>query len=346
MAVPDDPSVMLPRLRFTAAKGGEIFTPEVVRRNSRACNRKGRNKGRFWVAFTLTIGLALLLTWAVAAQGAKSTAAVRLAPLVISTDRTQLRSNQRNAVSSGHASGIPFTTYLPAVFRGYGGCSTKPTLISPANGSNLSTLAPLYVWDDGSNPAATAFRLQVARDAAFSQSAGSLRAGIHGEYQFRFSINLDPSTTYYWRAYLICGSIQGPYSDVWAFTTGSGGTVLPAPALVAPANGTGVPATTVTLQWSSVSGAVEYLVRWRTPDEGGHTNSWLNDTQMTESFASGTTYEWWVSARNDYAIGADSEKWKFTTPVEPSLVSTQDLNRSLVVEDSSGTIVFEAQGSK
>jgi hypothetical protein len=48
----------------------------------------------------------------------------------------------------------------------------------------------------------------------------------------------------------------------------------------------------------------------------------------------------WVCARNDYAIGADSEKWQFTTPVEPSSVSTQDLN-GLVVEDSGATIVFE-----
>jgi hypothetical protein len=95
-----------------------------------------------------------------------------------------------------------------------------------------------------------------------------------------------------------------------------------------------------------VSGVVEYVVHWRTPDEGGYTYSWLNDTQMTESFLGGTTYEWWVSARNDYAIGADSEKWRFTTPVEPSSASTQDLNRRLVVEDSRATIVFEEQGSK
>jgi len=278
-------------------------------------------KGRLLIAFTLTIGLALLLTWAVAAQEAKVTADVQLTRAL--------------------------TTYLPAVFRGSGACSTIPTLNSPANGSNLSTIAPLYVWDDGSSPTATSFRLQVARDAAFVNRGPSLRTGIHGVGEFRFSTNLDPSTTYYWRTYLMCGDSQGPYSDVWVFTTGSGGTVLPAPALVAPANGSAVPTQTVTLQWSSVPGAVEYLVRWRTLDEDGYTYWWLNDAQMANSWLdANTTYEWWVSARNDYAIGADSEKWQFTTPVGSLSAPTKDLNRSFVAKDSSATLVFAGQGSK
>jgi hypothetical protein len=297
-----------------------------------------RVRRRFWITLALTIGLLLLATGAVAAQGGQRTGAAQAAPSVTSTDGSGFRASQPNAAAAN------FTVHLPAVLRGYAGCTTRPTLISPANGSTLSTITPLDVWDDGSNPAATSFRLQIAKDAAFTDLGASLRTGIHGQWQFRFSINLEPSRTYYWRAYLLCGTLQGPYSEVWSFTTGSGGTVLPAPVLVAPANGSTVTGTMASLQWSPVPGAVEYLVRWRTPDEGGYTYEWVNATQVTEYFLGGTTYEWWVSSRSDYAIGTDSERWQFTTPAGSASGASDGSQRGFVVEDSRGAIVVEHQG--
>jgi hypothetical protein len=53
----------------------------------------------------------------------------------------------------------------------------------------------------------------------------------------------------------------------------------------------------------------------------------------------GTTYEWWVSARNDYAIGDASETWEFTTPTG-SLSSPRGPNPSLAARDGV-TIVSE-----
>lgn len=303
------------------------------------------------VVFALATGLALLLAWVVAARGAKATTDIQSASSVISIDRTGFRSNYQNAVSLGYTSDITFTpaftTYLSAVFKGYGGCSTIPTLIGPANGSTLNTLIPLFQWDSGNNPNATLLRLQVANDPGFTQVVSSLWYGRGtGAGQFRFPYNFSPATTYYWRAWLLCGDTAGPYSDVWSFTTGSGGTILPAPTLVAPGNGSTVPTTTVTLQWSSVSGAVEYLVHWRKVGEGGYSYQWVSDTQTTISWLSiNTTYEWWVSARNDYAIGADSETWQFTTPAGSLSVPPQDSNFSFV-EGGAVTIVPERQDNK
>lgn len=278
---------------------------------------------RLWMGLTVIIALVRLCTWAVAAQEAKRTAAVALAPPVVATGRAQLPSAHLHDLRWGRASPGVSTdalfVYLPAVFRGYPGCSTIPTLIQPQNGSTLSTIAPLYVWDDGSDPFATGFRLQVARDPQFSHGAGSVRTSIHGEYEFRFSTNLEPSTTYYWRAYLVCGDERGPYSDVWSFTTGSAGTILPAPVLVAPADGSAVPSTVATLQWSSVPGAVDYLVCWRQVGLGGYNYEWQSGTQQAAYLSNNSTYEWWVSARNDYAIGTDSPKWQLTTGPAPSL---------------------------
>lgn len=165
--------------------------------------------------------------------------------------------------------------------------------------------------------------------------------------QFRFPWNFQPATTYYWRAWLLCGEIAGPYSEVWSFTTGSGGTILPAPTLIAPANGSTLPSLSVTLQWSAVDGAVEYLVHWRKAGEGGYTYSWVTDTQKEIRWLEPqTSYEWWISARNDYAIGNDSETWQFTTPAESSLTSPQGLDCYLVVEEHKGaTAVLEGQGT-
>jgi hypothetical protein len=96
-----------------------------------------------------------------------------------------------------------------------------------------------------------------------------------------------------------------------------------------------------------VSGAVEYLVHWRTLDQAGHDYSWLNDTQMTNSWLSAnTTYEWWVSARNDYAVGADSEKWQVTTPAGSSSLSSRDLGHNVVVGDGSTSIISEERNNK
>ncbi len=302
---------------------------------------------RLFIVFTLAVGLVLLFTWAVTAQGTEMTAAAQFASAVISPDRTEFHSDPQNVVRLGYTADITFTpaftTYLPAVLRGYG--SIIPILLSPANGSSLNTITPLFRWDNGKASNATALRLQVAKDPAFTQSVWSLWSGATpGMREFRSSSNFDPATTYYWRAWFLFDDIQGPYSEVWSFTTGSGGTILPAPALMAPAAGSTVPTTTATLQWSSVSGAVEYLVHWREVGQGGYAYEWVNGTQTTIGWLNAnTTYEWWVSARNDYAIGTASEAWQFTTPGGALSFPSQDLNHdTIVIEDGdTGTTFLE-----
>ena len=208
-----------------------------------------------------------------------------------------------------------FTVYLPLVQRNFSLCGTIPTLLSPANESILNTLIPLFRWDNGTATEATAGRLQVASDPNFLQPVTTLSfGGYPGEYDFRFPRNFDSGGTYYWRAWLLCGDLQGPYSDTWSFTAGSGGVVLSAPTLIAPSNNSTQPATGVTLQWTPVSGATGYLVRWSKTDTGGYNYHWVDEASYYIDWLDGdTTYRWWVSAYNDYAIGADSETWRFTT---------------------------------
>lgn len=210
----------------------------------------------------------------------------------------------------------PYFVYLPAIFNISSECSTAPTLIAPANGSALNTLLPLFQWDAGSEPNATHLYLTVANDAAFTVIRNGLRtSSVSGPDEFRFDDNFDPAITYYWRAYMECGEVHGPYSSTWSFITLSGGTFPAAPNLVEPANGSVVSSLPVTLRWGAVSDANRYLVRWRPVGDYVYPYASLDATHYSpSSLDPGTTYEWWVSAINDYAIGPDSSKWQFTTP--------------------------------
>lgn len=219
--------------------------------------------------------------------------------------------------------------FLPLVTRNWRACGS-PILISPENGSQLDTIAPLYEWDSTSDPAAVRGYLEVATDSGFEKVVQRLsyRPG-YGYWTFRFTENLSPATTYHWRAYIVCSpEITGTASAVFTFTTGSGGVMLPAPALQSPANDSSLPAGNITLAWSPVAGAIEYLVRWRPLGLDGYLYEWVpgNVTQLSVEVFPGP-YEWWVAARNNYAIGTESPKWRFTVYGSTSAVhlSTQEL---------------------
>ncbi|MBU1660609.1 MAG: hypothetical protein KKD28_03965 [Chloroflexi bacterium] len=243
---------------------------------------------------------------------------------------------------------IDYRVYLPVIMNNYHStsCYTRPTLISPVDGSALDTIAPLYEWDNGNQSNVDYGRLQVATDADFANTVTSLwYGGAMGTMTFRFAHNLDPATTYYWRAWLVCeDGIEGPYSETWSFTTGSGGVVLPTPTLTAPADGSMLDSWPVTLEWDPVAGAVGYLVRWREAGSGGYSYTWISETQLELSWLNAnTTYEWWVSARNDYAIGTDSAMWQFTTPPTVSAAVQQAPEHYFIVEGDAVTTLTGAE---
>jgi hypothetical protein len=239
--------------------------------------------------------------------------------------------------------GSGWSNVASVIVRPSGACTTTPLLTGPADGSRLDNLIPLLQWDSGNDPNATATLVEAARDPGFTQLVSSLwTSSAQGPYQYRFIRNFDPATTYYWRAYLECGDdVYGPYSVVWSFTAGSGGTILPAPTLVAPADGGAIPATSADLKWSSVSGAVEYRVHWRKAGTTGSTFRRLDDTQATVSgLSANTTYEWWSAARNDYAWSSESPHWTFTTGAGVSS-STSACPDPIVKESNGTTVVVE-----
>jgi hypothetical protein len=207
--------------------------------------------------------------------------------------------------------------YLPLVFKFPvypASCSTAPSLTSPANGSQVNSLIPLFQWDGGSNPNATEFYMEVYLDPGLTDWVYGLRTpfGAQGADDWLINMNLDASTTYYWRAYLMCGADQGPYSPTWSFTTGHGGVILPAPIPQSPPDKSTLAGTSADLKWSAVSGSVQYQVSYS--GGGWDRGRILSATQTTLTLLDpSTTYDWWVQGRNDYAWGDESTHWQFTT---------------------------------
>jgi hypothetical protein len=237
---------------------------------------------------------------------------------------------------------LPTSTPVP-------GCTTAPALISPSNGSSPNTLIPLFQWDSGSNSNATELNLEIWLDPELTQWAYGLTCtgcGTQGIYEWRPYRNLDPATTHYWRAYLMCDSAQGPYSEVWSFTTGSGGTTMPGPNLLSPANGSTLAGTTATLQWSVVSDAVEYLVNYTDADYPKWKRVVSGTATTIYALRPNAAYKWWVQARNDYAWGDESAHWEFTTGASGSsliLTPSPVFRDHIVVGSDSMTTVFEIQ---
>jgi hypothetical protein len=263
-------------------------------------------KTRLSVAFALAAGLALLLIITVAAWGGSSLHEVAESP--------PLDDNAPAALSAPVGFTAAFTIRLPILPHLFGMCTTAPVLLNPANASGDNSLCPLLSLYAGSNPNATGMYLQVSSDPAFQQILITIGLSGQGLNSHRLGFNLTPGATYYWRGFLLCGSEMGPQSATWSFTTAVTGTIPPPPALIGPISGTVLSSLPVAMEWAAVPGALDYLVSWQRPGMAT-TSQWTPQTQLYVSWlAAGAVYDWRVQARNDYAFGPESPRWRFTTP--------------------------------
>lgn len=253
----------------------------------------------------------MIRTTLLATLGIAAGIALMLA-LSVATPITSRRASAQGEVS----------TYLPLVY-GIPSCTVPPTLLGPANGSNLDNLVPLFQWKPVVDLHATAMVLEVATDTSFSNTSlvASISFGptsaIWTNGGTRLPGNLDPSTVYYWRTFVVCGNQQGPYSPTWSLTSGPpGGPLLSPPDLSLPLNGTTVPPSSVTLQWTTVSNALDYLVVWYPANTASSFDfAYVDGTSLTIGpLQSNTTYDWYVQARNSYADGTPpNPAWEFNT---------------------------------
>lgn len=234
-----------------------------------------------------------------------------------------------------------YAAHLPVVIKLQEICREAPLLLEPPNGAHLDNIIPQFKWNSGNDPAATRLRLRLAKDPGFNEVVSTLTYGsAQGAGQFRFSNNRDPGTTYYWKAWLECDGVDGPFSEARSFTTGSGGTILPAPSLITPKDGTALASLPAPFEWSAVNGAVEYIMHWREVGRSGYTYSWVDKTNRDLTWLeSAADYEWWVTARSSYALGDDSETWQFKSPA--AVFAAQ-----LLLKRPAGVVAIEQDGGQ
>jgi hypothetical protein len=133
--------------------------------------------------------------------------------------------------AAGGCSGSGETTNLPAtpVQPGSGGGSaaniTAPTIDSPADDSQASTLRPTLVVNNAtsSGSGGRSYEFQIADNSSFATAPGALtstvavsQSGIPegpGKTSFGLTTDLLPSMRYYWRARASQGGSTGPWSS-------------------------------------------------------------------------------------------------------------------------------------
>jgi len=257
---------------------------------------------------------------------------------------------------SGLANGTTYYWHVSAT--GTGGTSSwsatwrfttvvaTPTLASPANGSGVST-NPTLTWN--ATAGALGYRLQVSTDSSFSSTVFD-QQGLKDTVQ-QVS-GLANGTTYYWHVSATGIGGTSPWSVTWRFTT-----VIGAPTLSSPANGSTGVSTNPTLTWNTSLGASSYRLQVSTDSSFSSTvfdQQGLKDTlQQVGGLANGTTYYWHVSATGTGGTSPWSATWRFTTVVgAPTLSSPANgstgvlTNPTLTWNASVGASSYRLQVSK
>lgn len=215
----------------------------------------------------------------------------------------------------------PFVVHLPCVYSPVPTPTPTlipgdvPILLSPACGSNVTTVAPELVW----LAAGTYwYGVDIATDPSFTQVAArvSPRSYLSGpERRTPLLINLQPGVQYYWRV----GYETVPGSYVWSqsetFVTGEMGDLPRAPALVLPEPGTTVYSLRPHLTWEQLAGADMYLVTLGVNGNSFTYNMLSPYPELNVPFPllPGRTYAWRVKARNASGWGPDSPSQLFAT---------------------------------
>jgi hypothetical protein len=179
-----------------------------------------------------------------------------------------------------------------------------PTLLLPVDGAITDTNTPTFFWTAVSG--GHAYRIQIDDSPDFSTPVED--ALVYRTYHT--SSPLASGITYSWRVRVEnSGSDVGEWSDVWTVTVDT--TVLPAPILRTPKDGSRTPDTTPRFRWRSVKNAAQYRLQiadnwtFATPVVDLPLSSTAYTLPDTDSLAYGQ-YFWRAQALN--SLGSDANE--------------------------------------
>ncbi|MHB8107450.1 MAG: RHS repeat-associated core domain-containing protein [Candidatus Cryosericum sp.] len=183
-----------------------------------------------------------------------------------------------------------------------------PVLVSPGNGSAVTTLTPGFMWN--AYPGASSYLFQLSASPSF---AGFLVSSTTGGNTWSSTPTLTTATSYYWRVQVTMPGGATVWYDTWTFhTRGSMPVQLPVtPVLLSPANGTTVGSLTPTLAWRGYCGGTTLsydsaaATTYVTDARGGQTavtmNAWGNPLTIVDPVGATSTFTWVGPNRLDRA---------------------------------------------
>ncbi len=202
-----------------------------------------------------------------------------------------------------------------------------PELVSPENHSGShDTAGVAFYWHPVDS--ASLYVFELATDSRFSniistQEVADTNVTVGG---------LELYKKYYWRVKGRTFKADGPWSEIWDFTT-----KMRPPVLKAPPDGSSGHPTVVLLEWFETDGGVKYEIQlardslFQDMVFEGLTES--NTSQRTKVLEYFKTYWWRVRALNDDGQSDWSEAWKFTTIITAAeLIEPTDKSVDLDVD--------------
>ncbi len=222
-----------------------------------------------------------------------------------------------NSNSSGPWSSVwSFTTAAPL---------PAPSLISPPNDSTTTPNNITFMWNQVPN--ADHYHIQISKTPNFDTLI------VDDSTLTVSSKKIDSLSTnqiYYWRVMAKDSTNNGKWSNTNIVkTTAKPNSTLAAPNLISPPNGAANQATTLTLQWSSVSGASSYSVQVSTDASFNNLvvdQSGLSSTSYQVSgLSNNTVYYWHAGSSSLILFGGWSQVWSFTTEPKATTLSPPTL---------------------
>lgn len=226
-----------------------------------------------------------------------------------------------------------------------------PITQAPAHLSGGVSLMPTFRWQNFG--ADSKYKLMIAADPAF----GKIIEQVSVDTNF-VTINLDSNNMYYyWKVQAKVGFCESSFSEVSAFKT-----IVGVATLIEPENKSTLQPLNPTFTWESVPGAIKYDVQLATDVdftaivEEKYSHEEKNIRFSLLKLSENTKYFWRVRAGDEFARGAWSNTFEFTTgyniPNAPKLISPLNdeikvpRNVDFVWEEVEGAVTYELRISK
>ncbi|MBL7952261.1 MAG: fibronectin type III domain-containing protein [Flavobacteriales bacterium] len=211
--------------------------------------------------------------------------------------------------SSSYASPVSFTTTVAAT------CGVPSGL----SASSISTTSATVNWSAVSGAVSYNVQWKLASASSWTTITGATGTS-------RTLTGLTPSTAYQFQVSTVCGASSSAYSGAASFTTSAASSCGVPTGLSA----SSITASSGTLNWTAVSGAVSYTVQWK-PASSSTWNTITGITGTSRSLtglAASTVHQFQVSAVCSASSSAYSAATNFTTSAVVACSDNYEPNNS------------------